>query len=101
MSDGSSYTTIMPERRGRFVYAALALSFAALFAYASAQAQGGGAGGDPQPSFTQDVGGGTGPTVTFDPSPSYLPAPPAGQTYQYHLNLDFCVISGEKIRAEH
>src|ERR1043165_2732242 len=89
MSDGSSYTTIMPERRGRFVYAALALSFAALFAYASAQAQVGGAGGDPQASFPQDVGGGTGPTGNIDPPPDYLPAPPAGQTYQYTLILDF------------
>src|SRR5579862_1368014 len=68
---------------------AAALCVAALLAHASAVAQVGGRGADPIPAFTQDVGGGTGPTVTFDPTPSYLPAAPTGQTYQYTLIWDF------------
>ncbi len=55
----------------------------------SAHAQVGGGGPDPIPLIHQDTGGGTNPTVTFDPSTSYLPAPPANQTYQYTLFWDF------------
>ena len=83
-----------------FAFAGLLVVLLGLHA-ASARAQVGGGGVVPIPAFTQNTGGGgasgtnankiygVNPVVTFDPSTSYLPSPPIGQTYLYTLTWDF------------
>ncbi|MEI6232099.1 MAG: hypothetical protein WCT04_03550 [Planctomycetota bacterium] len=79
---------------GGVLKALMALVLAMMGLYGTdALAQVGGRGPDPIPAFTQDTGGGGGegvqPDVNFDPSTSYLPSPPVGQTYQYTAIWDF------------
>jgi hypothetical protein len=90
MSEGLTQRNDAPSRyhRGGLAFAILTAVPALLLAWTlNAHAQSGGP--DPIPFFVQDVGGGTNPTVNFDPSASYLPDPPVGQTYQYTLMWDF------------
>ncbi len=92
MSEGFKTQIYAPLRhsRGGLAFAILTLVPAILLAWTfDVRAQVGGRGADPIPAFVQDVGGGTEPTVNFDPSNSYLPSPPAGQTYQYTAMWDF------------
>ncbi len=92
----------IPAQIGGVLHAVTAL-FVAMYGLISTSlvAQVGGRGADPIPAFVQNVGGGgasesnngvafgLGPNVVFDPSSSYLPAAPVGQTYQYKLTWDF------------